>query len=614
MRTSPMFKTLSLCVALISTIAWAQIAPTSGVSPANLNVADAQAVYSIDGVRFAFATGGPIRSAPALADGVLFFGSGDGNFYALDAKSGRERWRFKSGGTAFSSPAVASGTVYFASRDSHLYALDAASGKMRWTFALGNDLGEGHYWDFHLSSPIVSGGTLYVGSGAGNVYALDAQTGSLHWTFAAGARVRTTPALVANTLVFGTTSGHVIALDVRDGKQRWKFATKGASNKFADKENDTTSIVASPSITEGIVAIGSRDGFIYGIDFVTGKQRWQTTHDGSSWILSTAADRGAAYIGSGSAAIVQAADPTTGAEKWRFKTRSAVFSSLAIAGELIYFGDFGGNLYAVDRSTGQRVWAYPLGDRIFATPLVADGVVYCGSDTGIMMALDGGGVRGSSGAAKKAIYWEGKKSAEAFNWFQDNVDLAILNYFKSAGYEQLDATQLDAFMSAQAAVHGRSVVVFADNRFPSIVTGDESADAPIRKYLDAGGKVALLGPNPLAYRADAKTGVVEKIDFAPVETVFGMHYPPLEKVNGYYASHTTATGEKWGLRGFAVSVGAIAPGQVTTVLAENEFGMATSWLKNFGGSEGTGLLQLNVPRLAPVDYLPYRMAIEHGID
>ncbi len=584
-------------------------------SAALTGVYETKPAYSVDAVKFTFATGGPIRSVPAVADGGLYFGSGDGNFYALDARNGQERWRFKSGGSAFSSAAVAAGQVFFASRDGNFYAIDAASGKSRWTFALGRDLGEGHYWDFNLSSPIVAGQNLYVGSGNGNVYALDVNSGAVRWKFDAGTRVRTTPALSGETLVFGTMSGYVIALDARTGKQRWKFATRGTKNKFSDKENDTTSIVVSPAISDGVVVIGGRDGFIYGIDLASGRQRWQTTHDGSSWILATAAQGGVAYIGSGSAAIVQAADLKTGKEKWRVKTRGAVFSALTIADDVLYFGDFGGNVYAVDKATGARLWSYPLGDRVFATPVVADGVVYCGSDTGVMVALEGSTVRRAApAAAKKAVYWEGRKSDKAFSWFQDNVDVAILNYFKSAGYDQVDAAQLAKFMNNQISARGRSVVVFADNRIPANVVGDESANAMIRRYLDAGGKVALLGTNPLAYRADPKTGVVEQIDFAPVEQVFGVHYPSLEKVNGYYAWRVTADGERWGLHGFGVSAGVIEPAQATTVLADDEFGMASSWVKNFGGPEGTGLLQLNVPRLAPVNYQPYRAAIEHGIE
>jgi len=575
----------------------------------------AAAVRSIAGVRFAFRTGGPIRSAPAVVGGLLYFGSGDGSFYALDAVSGAQRWRFVTGGAVHSSPAVAWDNVYFASRDGFLYALDAATGRRRWAFHFGRDRGDQNYWDYFLSSPSVVGRTLFIGSGDGSVYALDARSGALRWRFDAGARVRATPAVSGDTLVAATMAGIVYALDTRDGRLRWKFATQGAANAFADNGNDTTAISASPSISDGVVAVGGRDAFVYGLDLRDGSLRWRTTHDGSSWILATAVDAGTLYVGSGSATLVQAADLATGAEKWRHKTRGAVFASLTLAGDVLYVADFSGSLEAIDKASGARLWSYPLSGRVLATPVVADGIVYCGADDGTMTALAGSVVAApGAGVPRKRVYWQGRKSDKAFSWFQNGVDGAILDYFRGAGYEQVDARQLAEFMGEEIARPGRSVVVFADNRIPADVVEEISARALIRRYLDAGGKVAFLGPNPLAYRLDPDTGVVDDIDYKPVEQVFGVRYPPLQRVGGYYASRTTAEGERWGLSGIAVSAGAIEPGEASGVLAQDEFGMASAWYRSYGGAPGTGLLQLNLPRMAPTDYAPYRAAIEHGLE
>ena len=41
--------------------------------------------------------------------------------------------------------------------------------------------------------------------------------------------------------------------------------------------------------------------------------------------------------------------------------------------------------------------------------------------------------------------------------------------------------------------------------------------------------------------------------------------------------------------------------------------MASAWVKNYGGAEGTGLLQLSMPRAAPVEYSRYRAVIEYGL-
>ena len=155
--------------------------------------------------------------------------------------------------------------------------------------------------------------------------------------------------------------------------------------------------------------------------------------------------------------------------------------------------------------------------------------------------------------------------------------------------------------------------MFADNKIPAAVVGEANPSALIRRYLDAGGKVVLLGTNPLAFKTDPATGELEDVDFAPAQDVFGLRFPKQETVGGYYASRRTAEGRRWGLRGSTVGSGAIDPAQATTVLAEDEFGMASAWVKNYGGAEGTGLLQLSLPRGTPVELSRYRAVIEYGL-
>ena len=141
----------------------------------------------------------------------------------------------------------------------------------------------------------------------------------------------------------------------------------------------------------------------------------------------------------------------------------------------------------------------------------------------------------------------------------------------------------------------------------------DSDRALIRQYLNAGGKVAVFGPNPLAYRGDSKTGEVEKVDFDVPRRVFGVRFPEPARVNGFYVSSVTSIGEKWGLRGTSVGIGPIDPAEASAVLAMDEFGMASSWVKSYGGREGTGLLQLTIPRSTPADLAPFLAAVEHGL-
>jgi outer membrane protein assembly factor BamB len=71
-----------------------------------------------------FVTSGRITSSPAIEDGVVYFGSGDGNFYAVKAADGTELWKAATGDEITSSPAIDHGVVYIGSHDGNLYAFE----------------------------------------------------------------------------------------------------------------------------------------------------------------------------------------------------------------------------------------------------------------------------------------------------------------------------------------------------------------------------------------------------------------------------------------------------------------------------------------------------------
>jgi outer membrane protein assembly factor BamB len=55
----------------------------------------------------------------------VYFGSVDGMVYAVEASTGRLRWKFRSGGPVTSSPAVGDDVIYIGSTDHFVYALAA---------------------------------------------------------------------------------------------------------------------------------------------------------------------------------------------------------------------------------------------------------------------------------------------------------------------------------------------------------------------------------------------------------------------------------------------------------------------------------------------------------
>lgn len=564
------------------------------------------------GVRFAVQTGGPIRATPTIADGVLYLASTDGLLYAVDALTGEERWRFQAGGPISATPTVIDGAVFFTGRDETLYALSASDGRRLWSLDLGPALGEQDYWDFYTSSPTAHDDRVYVGSGSGRMLAVIRASGRIDWSVDIGSRVRATPAVTDREVVFGAMDGHLYSLDRATGAQRWRFATKGASNTFATRNNDTTSLFASPTIADGIVTVGGRDGMLYGVDLETGTQRWVTTHDGESWILATSAADGVVYASSGSASLIQAADLTTGAERWRMPTDDGVFSTVSVAGDVLLFIDTTGLLRALDRTDARELWRFRLGGRSLSTPAVAGGVVYGASDDGVLYALDVSAVDASPVVAPaRRLVFAGGRSADADDiYFERGVGAANLSRFRAAGYEPVDASQLMAAMEAQAADPDlNTVVVFPDDQWPAAGATPASPEAPLRRYLQAGGKVVFLGVNPVLYAREPGTAQITRRDPSLPLEILNLRYPARNRDNGYHISHVTEEGRRWGLDGRFIAAQPITTDQVDTVLSLDEFGLATEWVKDYG-SNGGAVLQLVLPdRIA--DLQGVLRAIDH---
>ncbi|MDB5230792.1 MAG: hypothetical protein JWN76_1597 [Chitinophagaceae bacterium] len=571
--------------------------------------------YGLDEIAYRFTTGGAIRSTVTLEGNNLFFGSSDGNVYCVNATTGKELWKFHTDGPVTSSAAIYNGVVYFSSRDGYLYAVNEMTGNQAWKFGFKKDLTNLNYWDFYLSSPNISENVLYIGSGDGNLYAFNLVNHRLKWKFNSNSRIRATPAVDGKSLVFGTMDGYVYSLNKNSGEQLWRFATDGASIPFERDENDRTSIYCSPAISEGTVIIGGRDGFGYAIDLSSGKEKWRVNHNGS-WVLGTGIKDGVAYFSSGSSYFVQAVDLNTGTEKWRFKTKGAVFSSVSITGDLLYFADIAGNIYGLNRITGNKIWMLPLGYRIFATPVVYNGKLFCGTDEGTLVAVQGTTLKNNSSPSpsRKIVYWEGKKTDSSFQWFTNNTDLWIRDYFKTAGYELMNESSLRDFMLSQIQTKTTSVVVLADNKIPASIVNSQSGSAIVRQYLNNNGKMVFFGDLPLIFIANPLTGVVDSLDYDAPKKIMDISYPARKEMMGYHVSMPTEAGRRLGLQKYWTGITPVHANQVSTVFARDEFGLATGWIKTYG-NKNSGLLQLSIPRmLGGADVYALRTLIEKGIE
>ncbi|HEX6881643.1 MAG TPA: PQQ-binding-like beta-propeller repeat protein [Terriglobales bacterium] len=433
-----MIRTTLLATLLFSQFAFTQDAATFRGNPEHTGVYNASGVPKFSRINWKFHTGGRVFSSPAVAAGTAFVGSTDHNLYAVDLATGSQKWKFETGSRVTSSAAVAEGAVFFGSMDANFYALDAATGKLRWKFKTG---GEHRYtathlhgampeaeampdpFDFYLSSPAVVNGIVYFGSGDGNVYALNASDGQLKWKYQTGDVVHASPA-VANGVVFvGSWDSYFYALDAATGALKWKFKT-GEDPKI----HNQVGIQSSAAIVDGTVYFGCRDSNLYAVDAATGEKKWAYSNKGSWVIGSPAVQNGRVYFATSDSALFHALDAKTGAPLYSLTFTWPMFSSPAIAGNMLYMGTHEGKLQAIDLSTQKPAWNFQTDaskefgpqytnaqgrpkyeaafrdffyddvivgvDRllsvgaILSSPVVGDGVIYFGSADGNLYAIE----------------------------------------------------------------------------------------------------------------------------------------------------------------------------------------------------------------------------------
>ncbi|HJX27792.1 MAG TPA: PQQ-binding-like beta-propeller repeat protein, partial [Thermoanaerobaculia bacterium] len=205
-----------------------------------------------------------VQSSPAVADGLVYIGARDGSLYAIDAATGKQRWRADHGGSwVLGAPAVWDGKVFAGSSDSRfLHAVDARSGRELWRLPT-----PGTAW----SSPAIAGSTLYCADTSGLVYALDARTGRKLWDYQISPGILASPVPVDGAvLIAGGSDGILYALGAGGGggqkravfwddsleKASW-VANKRIKDHLSARGHEVVDAAGVAALLEKVVADGS---------------------------------------------------------------------------------------------------------------------------------------------------------------------------------------------------------------------------------------------------------------------------------------------------------------------------------------------------------------------
>lgn len=350
-------------------------------------------------VAWEFKTGGPVRSSPVVVEGVVYVGSYDGNFYALDAATGKQKWSFKTGGKVSGSAAVANGSVFFAGEDGNVYRLNAADGALMWSAKTPKAMPM-------AGSPAILNGTVFIGGGSASgserlgmtaspICGFDIQTGKLVWQSKGdGPQGYAAITTDGEKIYAGTGGSYYGSFDIATEKQVGSFSGGHQARQFMSMTVDGDKLFI-PVTMRGAVMCLDKDSK----NHLQGKKWYSAMLDGQ---LDMELNQGGTF-GYESFTDLAVTDTTvfagcndgrlytfdkeTGKKGWTFETGGKVQSSPSVANGVVYFGSWDGNLYALDAASGNLLWKHSLGGRVISSPWPGDSTLYVGCDNGSVYAL-----------------------------------------------------------------------------------------------------------------------------------------------------------------------------------------------------------------------------------
>jgi len=190
-----------------------------------------------------------IDATPSIANDRLFIGSFDGKLYGFNALNGSTlpNYPVSTGGLIESTAALAGGEISFGSDDGHLYRLRDSDGSSLGAFSTSDSI---------VSSPAVRAREVVFergGVSTAAVVSIDKLSNTLRWSTS----IEPTPGpfayaspLIANGVIYANSPHALYALEDGSGAVLWRGSVANSG-------------LASPAISDGVVFLGSTDGFLY---------------------------------------------------------------------------------------------------------------------------------------------------------------------------------------------------------------------------------------------------------------------------------------------------------------------------------------------------------------
>ena len=334
-----------------------------------------------------------LTSQPVISGGRVFTMDSDGNVSAFDAAGGGRVWTLSTetednrstnvGGGA----STDAGAVYAATGRGDLVAIDAGTGKMRWRKSLDTAA---------RSAPTIAEGKLFVPTIDNRLLAFSTADGSQLWSYKAATAETMllgmpAPAYADGILIAGFGSGEVVALRAGEGAAVWSDSLAARTGRGSVA--DFSSVRGRSVIKNGRVFTIGFGGLMVANDMRSGRRLWErnvasteTPWAAGDWlfVLSTDSQVAALRSDDGSVAWVCQLDQYENMEKHEDPIR---WVGPVLAGGRLIVGGSNKTAMSIDPVSGKVIGQQKLSGVATLAPSVAGGTVYFLTEDATLMAL-----------------------------------------------------------------------------------------------------------------------------------------------------------------------------------------------------------------------------------
>lgn len=279
--------------------------------------------------------------------------------------------------------AVAYETVYFGTEDGEVFALEAKTGELKWRTSVKGEV---------LAAPAVDENVVVVNTGGGVMFALDAETGEEKWKYdsevpALSLRGVSGPTTAGGGAIIGTANGKVAVALLESGQIAWEQTV--ATPSGATELDRIVDIDGQPLVVAGVIHVISYDGTLAAVELRSGRVIWKREY--RSFRRLTLSGNTLYAVDNNS--NVYSLDRRNGIEKWSqggLKRRN--LTAATPIGDYLVVGDRYGFLHWLDQEDGTIVSRMDIGgddedEGIYAAPVAEGNVLYTQTRSGEFIAI-----------------------------------------------------------------------------------------------------------------------------------------------------------------------------------------------------------------------------------